>query len=272
MTRNDHNFALIGPGRLGLRLAHGLVEAGWRCTKVRGRRSPQNYDHGLLPTCTPWDSWNEAKKWQTPSLILVTVEDKHIELVAELIAKLLADELPSEAPVVLHTSGLLTSDSLHPCRAAGAHVASWHPLQSFTKENCLDFSGVPCAIEGDEPAVNTGFRIAAELGLAPWIIDRNHKALYHAAAVVGANLSHILIRTACDILSSCGDLPAQPSTMLAPLIRASFENALKAEGLEHLTGPIARGDEITIQKHLEVLPDNLRSVYESLVAIVNQNL
>jgi len=260
MPIEDVDFALIGPGRLGLRLAQALIKAGWRCTKIRGRRDRKHYGHQLLPAGTPWDSWDEPIPSQTPPLIIVSVEDDSITSVAEALVK----ELPPGPRVILHTSGLLTSDALDPCREAGARVASWHPLQSFPIQGHVEFSGIPCAIEGDQDAVTAGFHVADVLGLEPWIIDRNHKALYHAAAVVGANLSHILIRAACELLSTCPALPLQPGAMLAPLIRTSLDRALESEGFEHLTGPIARDDEMTIQKHFEVLPEELRRAYRAL--------
>ncbi len=266
MPFNDKEFALIGPGRLGLRLAENLIKAGWRCTKIRGRRSLQDYSHHRLPASTPWDSWDEPEKWQTPSIVFVTVGDRFVKTVSEALAR----ELPIKPPVILHTSGLLTSELLLSCRTAGASVGSWHPLQSFNARGETEFSGIPCAIEGDQKAVKEGLRVANELGLTPWIIDREYKALYHAAAVVGANLSHILIRAACDLLSPFSNLPSEPGAMLAPLIRTSLENALESEGLEHLTGPIARGDEVTIQSHLEVLPEELRHAYEALAAYVRK--
>lgn len=262
MARSD--FALVGPGRLGLRLADRLVACGLRCVAVRGRR-PVPAERRTPPAAT-WDTWDGPAEWRLPAVIFVCVPDHAVADVAEGLAS-----RPDLGGVsVLHTSGLLTAESLAPVRRGGAQVASWHPLQSFPAPDLgpTSWEGVPCAIEGDPAAVETGFEIAAAVGLRPWRIRPEDKPLYHAAAAVAANLTYLLVASARDLCDGLGMPSEGDPHPLAPLLDTVVRTALSGAGLAGLTGPLARGDSATVARHLEVLPPTLANVYRTLARLV----
>ena len=260
------DWALIGAGRLGTRLAAGLAATGWRLRLVRSR-SPHEPD--LLPARTVCDTWGAP--WPVPRLavVFVCVPDAAVGDVA----RQLAAEADLTGAAVLHTSGLHTCELLAPCRDNGAAVASWHPLLAFPSPQStpVSWAGAPCAVEGDLPAVDIGFAAAHDLGLLPWRIRPEDKPLYHAAAAVASNLTHILVAAAARLIADCG-LPAEggPSG-LQPLVMGSVEAALSAPGGERLTGAIARGDWETVAAHLAVLPPPLAKVYEALIPLVRES-
>ena len=74
--------------------------------------------------------------------------------------------------------------------------------------------------------------------------------LYHAALAGGANHLSTLVNESVDQLRRCG--VAEPERMLAPLLGAALDNALRS-GDSALTGPVARGDAGTVAAHLAVL-------------------
>jgi predicted short-subunit dehydrogenase-like oxidoreductase (DUF2520 family) len=104
--------------------------------------------------------------------------------------------------------------------------------------------------------------------MVPWRIDPEHKVLYHAAAAVAGNLPHILVRAASDLMVACGMELEGSDHPLRPLVVSSIEAALGATGMERLTGPISRGDGVSIRRHLEALPPPLAAAYEALHACV----
>jgi predicted short-subunit dehydrogenase-like oxidoreductase (DUF2520 family) len=259
------DFALVGPGRLGFRLLLRLLERGYRCAAVVARRPLAKDRRALLPPATVPATWDPPSTWSTPGLLFICVPDPAVATVAAELAR----RLDLTGATVLHTSGLLTAEALAPCRAVGARVASWHPLQSFGP---LDpaWDGVACAVEGDPEAVAVGFTVARDLGLRPWPIRPADKALYHAAAAVAANLTHVLVAAACDLLERCG-LPATPADHpLRPLVETSLRAALTTPGLEGLTGPLARGDLDSVARHLEALPPALADAYRAVVAVAEE--
>jgi predicted short-subunit dehydrogenase-like oxidoreductase (DUF2520 family) len=261
----ERTFAVIGPGRLGLHLTLRLISAGWRCLGVRGRRLPQQEVRALLPEGILFDTWSAPTDWGVPTALFVCVPDREIVTVAGR----LSATCRLAGMSVLHTSGLATSDTLESARNAGAVVASWHPLQSFPplSSGTVAWSGVACAVEGDPAAVEIGFAIAREVGLEPWQIAPEQKPLYHAAASVAGNLTHVLVVAANQLISRIGH--TGPGSLLGPLVRQSIEAALVADGLESLTGPLARGDHETVDLHLQALPPTVADAYRSIIALVD---
>jgi len=244
-----------------------MSERGWSCRAIRARREASLPGREALPG--PWvgDTWSNPASWPKVDLILVAVPDHGIHDVAGK----LAEGGGCDGAAVLHTSGLCTSEDLAPCRASGAAVGSWHPLQTFPALDRLPvrWEGVYCAIEGDPAAVEIGEALARQLDLIPWRIKVWDKLRYHAAASVAGNLTHVLVVAAKEMLASTGIEPSATGEALEPLVRASLEAALAAQGFEGLTGPLTRGDAQTIAAHLEVLPPPLADAYRAIVRFVS---
>ncbi len=255
------DFALIGPGRLGRALLARLEQVGWRCVAVRTRRPDASGD-ARWPTTAIIDDWDRPHPWSPPPLILLTVPDREIRPVAERIAA----ELDLSGRVVLHTSGLLDADEAGACRAAGAAVGSWHPLLSVggRAPAAVAWETATCAVEGDPAAVGIGRRLAAAIGLWPWVIRPADKVRYHAAAALAGNLSHLCIVAARLELSKCLLPPGAPVDPLRPLVDSAVEAAFAARGFEGLTGALTRDDVATVARHLDVLPRDLADAYAAL--------
>jgi predicted short-subunit dehydrogenase-like oxidoreductase (DUF2520 family) len=92
--------------------------------------------------------------------------------------------------------------------------------------------------------------LVLEMGGEPEWIAEDRRPLYHAALASGANYLVTLVAQAADLLRASG--VNQPNHMLAPLLSAALDNALRS-GDAALTGPVARGDAGTVAAHLEEL-------------------
>ena len=57
-----------------------------------------------------------------------------------------------------------------------------------------------------------------------------------------------------------------PLEAFLALVRGTVDNVADLGPAAALTGPVARGDEATIQRHLAALPDAERAAYEAMVA------
>lgn len=168
----------------------------------------------------------------TPELVLLCVPDRAIA------------EVASETPVgpwVAHVSGATPLDALDP------HVRrfSLHPLQSFSKERGPEqLDGVWGAVTGESDEARTVGRWLAEtLGLRPFDLEDDRRAAYHAGAAVASNYL-VTLRAAARSLLEAADVPPEA---LDPLIRGVVETGFQ------LTGPIARGDWETVERHLAVI-------------------
>src|SRR4029453_11430774 len=136
---------------------------------------------------------------------------------------------------------------------------SLHPLQTFTRARGpeqLDGAWAAVTAETDE-ARGLGFELARVLGLEPFELDDDERALYHAGAVVASNYLVTLHEAAAGLVAAGGG----PPEALEPLMRQTIENGFE------LTGPIERGDWETIDAHREAIkrarPD-LEALYDVL--------
>jgi CRISPR-associated endonuclease Csn1 len=137
-------------------------------------------------------------------------------------------------------------------------VPSLHPLVSFDGE-AADWRGAPLAVTGEPPQPILAALIS--LGFAPFDLSPHLKPLYHACAVLASGHIATLFAAATEILKSSGI--ALPGNGLAPLAQTAINNAAK-HGREGITGPFARGDRDTIQRDLNVLPEEWRGVFEGV--------
>jgi predicted short-subunit dehydrogenase-like oxidoreductase (DUF2520 family) len=164
-----------------------------------------------------------------------------------------------------HTSGATTLDSLAAAGGAGAEFFSFHPLQTLP-DGATDLEGAPCAIAGSSVgALALARELAARLGMRPFEVPEETRAAYHAAAVMASNLLVALEESAAGLLDRVGaDCPGRE--LLAPLVIRTLENWV-ARGPEALTGPVIRGDDATIEHHVQALREvapELLPIYEAL--------
>jgi predicted short-subunit dehydrogenase-like oxidoreductase (DUF2520 family) len=195
--------------------------------------------------------------------LITTPDDK----IASVVLQLATHAKWRSGDVVLHCSGLYTSDSLSALRAKGCWVASVHPLRSFAVP-CLSVQAYPgtfCAIEGDESALPLLHEWFAAIGSVPFNIPKAGKALYHAGSVFASNYLITLAVEAKTCFEAAGIEPGLVADLISQLMQSAVTN-LRVSGMfcESLTGPLARGDLATVKNHLTALPSEQRELYKIL--------
>jgi len=192
--------------------------------------------------------------------ILIAVSDVAIADVARMLAG------PAmRGGVALHTSGTGGLETLQALAAAGAHCGSLHPLQTISdlERGVLGLCGAAFAVDGDETALAWAHELVRAAEGRPLRIAESDRAAYHAAAVLAGNYLITLLDTAAAVFESIGIPRGQALLALAPLARASLENAVVDGPEGALTGPISRGDVETVQAHLAILPPDVRELYRT---------
>jgi predicted short-subunit dehydrogenase-like oxidoreductase (DUF2520 family) len=189
-----------------------------------------------------------------PELVLLCVPDDAIADVARGI---------DVGPWVAHVSGATPLAALDP------HVDrfSVHPLQTFTKARGAEqLDGAWGAVTAeDDDARARGRWLAETLGLRVFDLADEARPAYHAGAAFASNYLVTIQRAAALLFEAAG----APPEALEPLMRRTIENGFE------LTGPIARGDWATVERHREAIRaarPELEHLYETLagatVAIV----
>jgi predicted short-subunit dehydrogenase-like oxidoreductase (DUF2520 family) len=197
--------------------------------------------------------------------VLIAVPDSAIPTCAAQ----LAPRLHPATTVVLHTSGLLAADALAIITRSGPATGSLHPMVSFPTAvgPLVRLEGAIATVEGSAAAVREACRLATALGMRPVRIAAAAKPTYHAAAALAANLTHVLVATAKDLLIDVGFSQRGAAAALRPLVAGAVEAALSARGMENLTGPLARGDGAAVLAHLTAIPDGAAAAYRAVAAL-----
>jgi predicted short-subunit dehydrogenase-like oxidoreductase (DUF2520 family) len=227
-------FSLVGPGRVGTSLARWVVAAGGELVATAGRG-------GLAAVATAGED-----------LLLIAVPDGALAEIAERLAG------RPQAAVALHTSGSRDAAVLAPLRAAGAAAGALHPLKAFpgVMAGPEQARGVFFALDGDAAALRLARRLVAAWGGVAGEVPAAARSLYHFAATLAAGGVATLLAAAAELAARAGLPPAVERGYLE-LARGTVAAALggPAPGAAAavLTGPVARGDLATSQRHFAAL-------------------
>jgi predicted short-subunit dehydrogenase-like oxidoreductase (DUF2520 family) len=200
-------LAVVGDGRLGRALTKALGRAGCDVDGPLGRGADGS----------------------RADVVLLCVPDAEIADAARAVA---------EGAIVGHCSGATSLDPLAPHEAF-----SLHPLMTVTRAGA-DFAGAGAAVAGTtERACAIATDLAETLGMRPVEVADEDRAAYHAAASIASNFL-ITLEAAAERLAATAGIDR---ALLVPLVRATVENwaALGSQGA--LTGPVARGDDATVE-------------------------
>jgi predicted short-subunit dehydrogenase-like oxidoreductase (DUF2520 family) len=258
-----HVVGIIGPGRAGIGLALALARVG------EGRR----YDvrlHGRTKKPVPKPlkltvgAEHEPPAWIAQAgVVILAVQDDAIRPLAEALARATAIHADQ---VVLHLSGAQGQEALGPLVGSRAALGSLHPLQTISDpEHAAErLEGGWAAVEGMPRAVQAAEALARDLGMRPFHIASKAKPIYHASAVFASNYFVVVEAVAQRLLRHAGLSDREAWQALRPLVEGTLENMIREQPLAALTGPVARGDEATIRRHLESLTRDDAVLYRAL--------
>jgi predicted short-subunit dehydrogenase-like oxidoreductase (DUF2520 family) len=209
-------IGVVGRGRLGSALATALRSAGHEVSSPAARGEVPDGD-----------------------AIVLCVPDAEIPAAAATVA--------GAAPLIGHTSGATPLTALE--SAGDVERFGLHPLQTFSggDADASRFAGCRCAVAGSTPAAaEAAATLARSLGMVPFGIADDQRPAYHAAASIASNFLVALEAAAEEVAAAAGLDPDEARAALAPLVRTTVENWADLGPRRALTGPVARGDELTV--------------------------
>jgi len=226
----------IGPGRAGLSLARALSGARYHVDGILGRHDDQ------------------AAAADGVDILVISTPD-------DVVASVAAGVRPVEGCVVVHLAASLGLDVLGP----HARRASLHPLVPLPNPTIGErrlTGGIAFAVAGDPIADE----LARALGGRPFTVADADRAAYHAAACVATNHVVALLGQVERIAAVTGlDVSA-----FLDLSRAAIDDVARLGPAAALTGPSARGDWATLERHRRALADDERPGYNAGVVLANR--
>jgi predicted short-subunit dehydrogenase-like oxidoreductase (DUF2520 family) len=210
---------LVGPGRAGRSLAAALADAGCTVRGVLGRADD------LAGAAAGVD------------VLILATPDAAVAEVARAVE-------PVPGTVVAHLSGALGLDVLVPhLRRASLHPLVPLPTPEVGRVRLR--AGATFAVAGDPLAAE----LAAALGGTVLHVDDDRRAAYHAAACIAANHVVALLGQAERVAATAG----LPLDAFLGLTRAAIDDVACLGAARALTGPAARGDAGTLERHRAML-------------------
>ena len=239
----------------------GLALAGAGYTVELHGRTKKAVPRPLTLTVGPGDA---PPPWiARPAVVILAVRDDAIRPLASALA---AAAAINARQVVLHLSGVHGQEALGPLVGSRAALGSLHPLQTISEpERAAErLKGAWAAVEGMPRAVEAAEQLAQDVGLRPFRIASQAKPMYHAGAVFASNYVVVVEAVAQRLLRHAGLTDAEAWQALRPLVEGTIENLGRVGPLGALTGPVARGDEATIRRHVEALTQDDAALYRVL--------
>lgn len=171
--------------------------------------------------------------------------------------------LPFTERLVAHTSGSMPLQ-----KDNGQRNGVFYPLQTFSKNKTIDFKSAPICLEAEN---EQDFVILKQLADAVsdnvYQIDSVQRRALHVAAVFCNNFTNHLYTVGSEI---CKENKI-PFDILKPLIQETTDKIMYLSPLQAQTGPAIRGDETTINAHLDFLKDDtMKSIYELLTQSIQK--
>lgn len=250
---------LIGHGHVASHAEPWLRARGWT-TRTIGARALAD---GAIPRRAEVDPAEPAVAG-----IWVLCRDAALPAIAEALRHV--DDPAIAAVPVLHGAGALRADdprALGILAAAGWSVATLHPICSLRRErvHASALAQASFGVEGDPAAVALARRICGDQPILDLTgLGADGRLAYHAACSLAANHLGVLLGDATAILVEAGQPEAAAREAIAALLRSATGNLLALGIPAGITGPVSRGDQMTIDGHLAALSGPARELYALL--------
>ena len=246
-------IVIIGTGNVATVFGKLLKHAGHEMLQVYGRNVSDA--KGLAEQlgslyCSDWEAVTKDGE-----LYIAAISDKSLME--------MAGKLKLRSGIMVHTAGSVAASLLS---AVSKDYGVIYPLQSIRKE-LPPRADIPLLVTAGNAATLTRLMEVAN-SISNRVTERSdeEREKLHVAAVVVNNFTNHLYALAENYCAK----EQLDFSLLIPLIRETAERLELISPKDVATGPAIRKDDITIQKHLQLLSNYpaLKQVYEQLTASI----
>lgn len=190
--------------------------------------------------------------------------DLYIFSVKDAVLEEVLKAMPSNHGIWVHTAGSIPMSVFSPYTD---RAGVFYPLQTFSKNKEIDLSRVPFFIEGQTPEIEESLTsLAKQLSTNVRTLDSEKRKEIHLAAVFVCNFTNHMYAIAADLLEAKGI----SFDVLVPLITETTSKLSEMHPRDAQTGPAVRYDQNVINKHIAMLPDAYKDIYQLLSKSIYQ--
>ena len=248
------NVVIIGAGNLATHLALALHRKGINVIQILNRTRSAGEKLARRVRAGFNDDFSAADF--RADLFILAVSDSAIGEVA--------DRLRLEDQLLVHTSGSVDMSVL---AGASSGIGVFYPLQTFSKEQRINFSNIPVCIEANtRENEDKLLQLARLISTKVQLLSSPQRKVLHMTAVFAGNFSSFMYTIAEDLLKKHGI----PFSLLKPLIMQTAANAKHEDVFSRQTGPAVRGDTRILDEHLEMLAKH--GVYMEIYDLISKSI
>jgi len=190
--------------------------------------------------------------------------DFFIFCVPDRIVPELAEQFKRREGTLLHTAGALPMDVF---QGITEEFGVLYPLQSLSRDRKVRMGHIPFLVEASSPRVLERITdLAYSISERVEEVDSSKRLRVHLAAVFANNFSNHMQLVAKEIMEEANLDPG----LLGPLLEETFHKLKEMDAGSAQTGPAVRGDQETINKHIELLKDHPE--WEKLYTFISRDI
>ena len=249
-------IVMIGAGKLATQLGKALVLARHEVLQVYSRTWESAVTLASCLQAVPIIRLDDLVI--NADLYILSVKDS---VLAELIPQVCNGR---KDKCFVHTAGSLPMDLF---QGEALHYGVFYPMQTFSKERDVDFSHIPCFVEGSDTRVLTIMEEMAEsMGSTVYRLDSEQRKYLHLAAVFACNFTNHCYTIAEELLR----IHAIPFEVMLPLIDETARKVHEFSPSQAQTGPAVRYDKNVICAQSDLLSEHpyLQEIYH----LMSQNI
>lgn len=249
-------LTIIGTGHVAWAIGTAFKQAGHSIVQVFGRNNAKTHELANALDAQPLARLADIAT-DSDVYLLAVADDAVFELV---------NSLPIVRGMVVHTSA---SVSVEVMKERFSRYGVLYPLQTLSKSRKPNLSDVPFFVEAaNENQLLQLIRFASTVTTHVIPADSDTRVKYHLAAIFACNFVNHMYAIASDYLTGQGLKPE----LLGPLMTETAAKAIEMGAAASQTGPALRGDNQTMQRHIELLQyfPEYQNLYAQMSTLIQQ--
>ncbi|GAA0076408.1 DUF2520 domain-containing protein [Clostridium sp. CTA-5] len=250
----------IGPGKVSVSLARYFTHKGIKLTGFYGKNVLNTQEAANITKSKLYYNLEDLVK--ESDILFITTPDDIISTIDKQLSKF---DLNNKS--FCHTSGSLSSNILINAKCSGALTYSIHPIFAFSSKNTdlKELGNIFFSVEGEITNKDSEIiKLLTKLGNKYFIRSSDTSSIYHLANVLVSNLVLSLLEIGTEYFINLGLNEKEALEAIYPLVKGNIQSIFDKGFVKSLTGPVVRGDVMTVKNHILMIKEEHKDIYKVL--------